>query len=131
MKIGQLAERAGIPAPTVRYYERRGLLAPPDRAPNGYRVYESDALERLQFIGRAKAAGLTLAEVRDVIDIWADGRKPCAHVANVLDAKLAELRQRRRELAAAERGLVELIDRGRSFDPADCRDRDICGLLSA
>lgn len=129
MKIGELANQAGLPPRTIRYYERRGLLAPPERAPNGYRVYDQAAHDRLRFIGRAQAAGFTLAEIRGVIEIWAAGEAPCSHVAELLESKLGEVRGRRRELAAAERSLRDLLERGRSFDPGDCRDEDICGIL--
>lgn len=130
MRIGELAHDAGLPSRTIRYYERRGLLAPPERAENGYRVYDEAARDRLRFIRRAQAAGFTLAEIRGVIEVWAEGEPPCAHVADLIESKLAEVRRRRRELAAAERGLSELLERGRNFDPENCRDADICGILA-
>ncbi|MDH3725000.1 MAG: heavy metal-responsive transcriptional regulator [Thermoleophilia bacterium] len=130
MRIGELAEAVNLPTRTIRYYERRGLLAEPQRASNGYRVYDQQTMDRTRFICRAQAAGFTLAEIRSIIDIWAEGASPCSHVAELLEAKLDDVRQRRRQLAAVERVLKELIERGRSFDPADCRDEEICGMLT-
>lgn len=127
--IGQLADAVGIAAPTVRFYERKGLLPAPQRADNGYRVYDNTALSRLQFIRSAQAAGLTLAEIRGVTDIRDRGEAPCTHVEALLDAKLAEIRRRREELAGTERQLRALLARGRQRDPADCGEGDICHIL--
>ena len=66
MTIGQLASAAGINVETVRYYERRGLLAQPERG-DGYREYSQDDVERLAFVRRAKALGFTLAEIRSLL----------------------------------------------------------------
>ena len=57
MLIGQLADHLGIPTRTVRFYERKGLLPEPERAGNGYRVYDDTTLVRLRFIRTAQAAG--------------------------------------------------------------------------
>ena len=54
MKISELAERTGVSASTVRYYERTGLVPPPARTPSGYRSYDEDAEARLLFVTRAK-----------------------------------------------------------------------------
>ena len=65
MKIGELAQSAGVPIDTVRYYERQGLLPEPERQPSGYRRYQSADVLRLRFVRRAKALGFTLDELRD------------------------------------------------------------------
>ncbi len=57
MRISQLAERSGVPATTLRFYESAGLLSA-DRTPAGYRMYGEDAVDRLAFIGAAKHLGL-------------------------------------------------------------------------
>ena len=69
MLIGQLADALGIPTRTVRFYERKGLLPEPERAENGYRVYDDTTLARLRFIRTAQAAGLTLAEIASIIGV--------------------------------------------------------------
>jgi DNA-binding transcriptional MerR regulator len=121
VRIGELADAAGVPTRTIRFYERRGLLADPRRAPNGYRVYGAATLDRLRFIRTAQAAGLTLAEVRSITDIRDDGITPCTHVEALLETKLAEL----------EHELEHLVERSHHLDPADCHDRDVCHILSA
>lgn len=130
MRIGELADAVGLPPRTVRFYERRGLLPEPSRAPNGYRLYEAAAVGRLRFIRTAQAAGLTLAEIGSVLGIRDEGTAPCSHVSALLDAKLDEVRQRQRQLAALEEELGQLIERSDRLDPADCREGDICHILA-
>lgn len=99
-RISQMAERSGVPATTLRFYEDAGLL-PADRTPSGYRMYGEDAVERLAFISSAKLLGLALEEIRDLLDVREEG--VCASVrARMLplvadriaetDGRIAELR---------------------------------------
>jgi MerR family transcriptional regulator, copper efflux regulator len=101
LRISQLAERSGVPASTLRFYESAGLL-PAGRTPAGYRVYNETAVERLEFIGTAKRLGLPLEEIADLLRTWASGS--CAEVRAELRprlaARIAEARQRAAELAA-------------------------------
>lgn len=130
MLIGQLADTLGIPSATIRLYERKGLLPEPQRAENGYRVYGDTTLARLRFIRTAQAAGLTLAEISSVLHVRDDGTAPCSHVDALLETKLADVRQRRRQLAALESELAQLLDRSRQLDPADCTAGEICHIFS-
>ncbi len=131
MLIGELADQLALPPETVRFYEQRGLLPEPQRATNGYRMYSDTALHRLRFIRTAQAAGLTLAEIRSIIDLRDEGTVPCSHVGALLETKLAEVQQRQRDLAALEIELDLLLQRSRSLDPADCGDDDVCHILAA
>lgn len=81
MRIGDLSEVAGVPAQTIRFYERRGLLPEPVRTPNGYRAYDDSVLARLAFIRSGQAAGLTLLELRGILDQRRECAVPCAHVS--------------------------------------------------
>lgn len=130
MLIGQLAEALDIPTRTIRFYERQGLMPEPQRAENGYRVYDDVTLTRLRFIRTAQAAGLTLAEIASVIHVRDDGTAPCSHVDSLLETKLAEVRERRHQLAALESELAQLLDRSRQLDPADCTAGKICHIFS-
>ncbi|MBS1265984.1 MAG: Mercuric resistance operon regulatory protein [Acidimicrobiaceae bacterium] len=129
MRIGEVADAVGLPTRTVRYYERRGLLPEPERAANGYRVYDDQALSRLRFIRTAQAAGLTLAEIRSIIALRDDGSVPCEHVGALLKAKLAEVGDRMGQLQRLEADLARLIQRSRRLDPADCPDGAVCHIL--
>jgi DNA-binding transcriptional MerR regulator len=125
--IGELARRAAVSAPTIRYYEEIGLLLPSSRSAAGYRRYSRAALEELRFIGKAQALGFSLSEVREVLELSRSGQTPCARVLSLarqhldtLDARIHQL-QRFRDRLASEltkwdgrrtptcRGLCEVI----------------------
>jgi len=131
MLIGELADAAGLPTQTIRFYEREGLLATPRRGANGYRVYDDTTLNRLNFIRTAQAAALTLGEIRSIVDLRDDGDVPCTHVTTLLSAKLDQVRARRRELDAIASELENLLARSQRLDPGDCTDADICHILTA
>jgi MerR family mercuric resistance operon transcriptional regulator len=103
--IGGLAKAAGVGVETVRYYQRRGLLAEPPRPPGEIRRYAEDDVKRLRFIRHAQAAGFTLNEIKELLDLDAsDDRARARELAGArvaaLDARIAELRQARDALAA-------------------------------
>jgi DNA-binding transcriptional MerR regulator len=131
MRISQLAERSGVPATTLRFYEGAGLL-PADRSPAGYRLYGEDAVERLAFIGAAKHLGLPLEEIGELLGVWEVGacRDVKADLRPRIAARLAEAEFRAAELAAftaslhtALEHLVALPDRASPCDPE-------CGFLA-
>src|SRR5713101_169433 len=106
LKVGELAERAGVGVQTLHYYERVGLLPRPDRSASNYRLYHSDALRRVQFIKKAQSLGFTLEEIKEILGLREQGRAPCRCVADVgkkhlqeLDARIAALQEFRRALA--------------------------------
>lgn len=131
MLIGELADAVRLPTQTIRFYERRGLLPRPSRAANGYRTYDRPTITRVQFIRATQAAGLTLVEIRSIIDLRDDGHIPCAHVTNLINGKLTDVHARMHELAVLAKELEQLLDRSRRLDPANCTDADICHILSA
>lgn len=130
MLIGQLADAAGLATQTIRFYEREGLLPTPVREPNGYRVYDDATLNRLTFIRTAQAAGLTLGEIRSIVDLRGEGEVPCTQVTSLLSAKLADVSARRRELDALASELEYLLTRSKRLDPGDCGDADVCHILT-
>jgi MerR family copper efflux transcriptional regulator len=98
LKIGECAQRLGVSAKTIRYYEEVGLLGAPVRNASGYRLYSPQDEERLRFVLGAKALGLGLSDIRDIVDAWASGTQPCGHVSQLLNKKLEELDRRIGEL---------------------------------
>src|SRR5256885_13361793 len=67
MRIGELAERAGVNVETLRYYERRGLLPEPVRGPGGYRSYDEEAVRFVRAIKETQSLGFTLGEIEDYL----------------------------------------------------------------
>ena len=108
--IGAVARRAGVGIDTVRYYEREGLLPPPQRRASGYRDYDAGAVGRLRFIRRAKDLGFTLEEIRELLALSTDRERGVKSVKQRAEARLGKIEQRIRELQRIKRGLKQLID---------------------
>lgn len=108
MTIGQLAAAGGVNVESVRYYQRRGLLDVPERAPGEIARYSEEALQRLQFIKRSQALGFSLADVQALLSLE-DGQS-CAAARGIGEGKLAETRERIKSLQALERALSDLVD---------------------
>jgi MerR family mercuric resistance operon transcriptional regulator len=108
MTIGALAKACGVGVETVRYYQRRALLAEPQRRPGGVRRYGADAVARLGFIRRAQDVGFTLDEVKTLLML---GETPNCRGARTLAAQKLEVVQARlRDLQRVRRALAELIE---------------------
>lgn len=129
MRIGELARRAGTTTKTLRFYEQAGLLPEPDRTPSGYRDYDPAVLDRLAFVKAAQAAGLTLAEIREIVAIREAQGPPCEHVAGLLDAHAADLDQRINELTDLRHEVERLRARARDLDPAACGAAVVCHVI--
>jgi DNA-binding transcriptional MerR regulator len=130
MRIGELADDVGLTTKTIRYYESIGLVPEPGRTASGYRDYGADVAERLRFVKQAQASGLTLAEIRSILEIKDDGGQSCAHTRDLLvchldaiDAQIAAMQRQRRELA-------ELADRAVGLDPSNCTDAHRCQVIA-
>ncbi len=105
MTIGRLAQSAGVGIGTVRFYERRGLLAQPTRGQSGYRQYPSASLARLRFIRQAKEVGFTLPEIQELLSLRVSSTASCAEVQERIQAKLASIEERIRSLRRMKRAL--------------------------
>lgn len=106
MKIGQVAARSGVSVDAVRFYERRGVLAPPDRLPSGYRVYTDEAVERIRLTKSLQRLGMTLDEVIDALEVADRGESSCVDERWRLETVLGRIDQKMGELERM-RGTVE------------------------
>jgi Hg(II)-responsive transcriptional regulator len=104
-----VAARAGVNPQTLRYYERRGLLAAPVRSASGYRAYPDQAVGRVRFIKRAQDLGFTLAEVESLLHLAEGGPASCDRVRALAEEKIADLRRRIADLQALQAGLSRLV----------------------
>ena len=130
MRIGELAEQAGISTKAIRYYERIGILAPPAGTASGYRAYDEAALGRLGFVRAAQAVGLSLGEIRQVIAVRDDGQAPCAHVTDLLLRHADDLDARIRELQTLRDELRKLAQRATTLDPEQCPPEQVCHIIA-
>jgi DNA-binding transcriptional MerR regulator len=105
MKIGQVAAEAEVTVDTVRFYERRGVLPPPERRPSGYREYTPAAVERIRTARALQQLGFTLDEIIDALRAHDAGETTGADhlwrlesVVDRIDSRIADLRRTRRRI---------------------------------
>ncbi len=110
LTVSKLADRVGTSADTVRYYERIGLLPEPDRSASGYRMYDDDAVERVQFIKFAQRFGLRLEEIGELLQIKERGLCPCGHTRRLLERRLAELDDDMAAMARLRRDIGQMLE---------------------
>ena len=111
LSIGKVAQGAGIRASAIRYYERQGMLPSTVRAANGYRLYTDDAVRLLRFVKRVQSLGITLKEIKPLLSLASQGRRPCSHVKQLARNHLREIDGKIRELQALRNELRVLLKR--------------------
>lgn len=124
MKIGELAQATTTPVETIRFYEREGLMPPPNRTESNYRSYESEHLARLQFIRYCRGLDMSLDEVRVLLRVKDSPHANCGDANKVLDEHIDHVSRRIRELRALEKQLRELRAQCRQAQQAQT-----CGIL--
>jgi MerR family transcriptional regulator, copper efflux regulator len=108
MNIGTAAEKSGLPAKTIRYYEDIGLLTA-GRAANGYRDYSREDIHRLSFVQRARSLGFTIEECRQLLSLYSDRSRASADVKAIAAEKLQEIDRKIEELHSLRETLGHLV----------------------
>lgn len=129
MKIGELAKLTNTSSKTIRFYEDSGLLPLPPRSASGYRDYEPEIADRLRFIHRCQAAGLTLQKVRQILAIHDRGEAPCTHVREMLNTRLDQVRAQIAELVALEGHLQTLLGQASKRASTEHDHSTVCPIL--
>lgn len=119
MNISQVAERAGLPAKTIRYYEEIGLIRPL-RGANGYRAFRESDLHKLSFLGRARGLGFTIEECRKLLALYEDRERASADVKALAEAHLRDMEVKIAELRAMQATLRDLVDSCAGDHRPDC-----------
>lgn len=119
MNIGDVANRSGLPAKTIRYYEDIGLIAP-GRDANGYRRFVESDLHKLAFLGRARALGFTIEDCRALMALYEDDSRASADVKRIARDHLAKIEQKIADLAAMRDTLTHLVDACAGDNRPDC-----------
>lgn len=109
-RIGQAAEKSGVSAANIRYYEQQGLLPPAERGDNSYRRYSEGDLHQLRFIRMCRAMDMSLDEVRTLLALDLSRKSDCDAARQTLDSHLSHVRERLAELQALEANLETLRD---------------------
>ena len=119
MNIGQVAERTGVPAKTIRYYEDIGLVRPL-RSANGYRSFRESDLHKLAFLGRARALGFSIEDCRKLMALYEDDSRESASVKSLAQGHLAEIDAKIALLQSMRATLADLIGSCHGDARPDC-----------
>ncbi len=110
MKVGEVEQRTGLSRHSLRFYERRGVIASPERGDNNYRDYDESVIAELEFIQKAQPLGFGLAEIATILSHMRDSSLNCLDGMALVDAKLADVEQRMRELHLVRQMLTSTRD---------------------
>jgi Cu(I)-responsive transcriptional regulator len=119
MNIGDVSDRIGLPAKTIRYYEDIGLVTPL-RGSNGYRQFRDSDMHKLAFLGRARALGFSIAECRDLLALWEDRGRASSDVRSIANGHLADIEAKIAALVEMRDSLSDLVDACAGDHRPDC-----------
>ncbi|MBE4579446.1 zinc-responsive transcriptional regulator [Vibrio navarrensis] len=128
-RIGELAKRCGVSADTLRFYEKNQLILPAGRSESGYRLYSEENQKQVGFILKAKALGLSLEEIKELLEIKLEATEhSCAEVKAITSAKLALIDEKIAQLSQIRQALKKINDAccGHTDD-----DASHCSILAA
>ncbi len=108
-QIGVVAKESGVPIKTIRYYEELGLLKSSGRTEGGFRLFNTDVLARLHFIKRAQSLGLTLAEIKEFLNVHDEGELPCEHIKTKLEDKVQAIDYQIQQLLVLRQDLAGML----------------------
>src|SRR5258708_23334416 len=109
MLSGDLAKQTGVSTDSLRHYERKGVMARPQRSQNGYRLYPAEALDRVRLIRRALAVGITLDELSSILKVRSQGGAPCREARALVATKLEDLKHQLQELSDIRNDLQAIL----------------------
>jgi len=121
--ISKVARELNINIETVRFYERRGLIAQPAKPECGYRHYPDETLNRIRFIKRAQELGFTLEEILNLLSLH---DRPCSQVQGLAEDKLSAVKQKIADLRRLEKSLNKLLNQCRHND-----DESHCPIIDS
>ncbi|MFC9543033.1 MerR family transcriptional regulator [Streptomyces sp. NPDC056956] len=124
MTVGELSRRTGVPVKTLREYTDLGLIYTLGRSPTNYRMYDTDALWCVRFIGQLRGLGLTVTEIRELTTAYLDG--PDGPVGSHLAELLHRSRERLRQRIAAQQQILDRIEKFEAEHQADLAEGDLC-----
>ncbi len=106
--IGEMSRRANVKVPTIRYYEQMKLLDPAERSSGNQRRYTKQQLERLSFIRHGRDLGLTISQIKELIELSVDPSTPCQEADRIAVDHLRTIRQKIRQLKQLEKELKRI-----------------------
>ena len=119
MNIGDVADRAGLPPKTIRYYEDIGLVTP-HRGANGYRAFTERDIHKLAFLARARALGFTIEDCRALLALYEDESRSSSEVKHIAEEHLAQIDEKLAQLKQMRDTLAHLVHACHGDDRPDC-----------
>ncbi len=126
LTIGEVAKQAEVNIDTLRYYERRGLVAKPPRTVSGYRAYPEQTVQRVRFVKRAQELGFSLKEIKELLALRTKPGAKSATVRERASAKLIDIDEKIRSLRAMRKALAKLVD-----SCSGCGPVETCSILES
>ena len=120
MNIGEASKQSGLPPKTIRYYEDRGLIAPPARAENGYRDYNDTDVHKLRFVRQGRGLGFSVDECSQLLSLYEDKGRQSADVKVIAQKHLTEIDEKIRELQELRSTLHHLVNTCQGDGRPDC-----------
>ncbi len=120
MQIGTVADKTGVSAKAIRYYESIGLIAAAHRTHAGYRVYGDHDVQTLRFIQRARGLGFSVGEVADLLALWRDSERQSAQVKALAANHVAEIDRKIVGLRGMRDTLTHLVERCHGDHRPEC-----------
>jgi len=108
--IGTVAEKTGVKVETIRYYEKAGVIRPPVRGKNGYRLYSMEHVERLEFVKRCRALGFSLGRTSSLLSLSDSSERTCKEVSEIAEERLNEVRAKIADLRRMETVLKKFVE---------------------
>ncbi len=124
MKIGDVSNLFKIPRETIRFYEKEGLMLPPNRGGNNYRSYSEKHIERLRFIKNCRSFNMSHREIKKLLNLVDNEKDDCELVEEVIFSHLLKVRENIRKLTRLEKELMQLQDHSTEIEI-----NDKCGII--
>ena len=109
IQIGQVSEQTGLSVDAIRFYEKQRLLERAPRTEGGFRLFNTQDIQRIQFIRSAQRLGFSLPEIRELLVVQRDEDETCFHVRDLLRAKVAQIHSKAEELRLLEEQLKKKL----------------------
>ncbi|MEQ5835838.1 MerR family transcriptional regulator [Marinobacter sp. NFXS9] len=129
MKVSELARAAGVNPETVRFYTREGLLHPQRNPDNGYHIYSSDDLQRMQFARKARQLGFALSEIQSILGEADHHTSPCPMVRDIFERRLQDVEDRLAELEALRNRMRDAMAVWENMPDGTPDGHTICRLI--
>lgn len=120
MNIGEAAKASGVSAKMIRHYESVGLFPEAARTEAGYRQYTAKEVSTLRFVRHSRDLGFSIEQIRELLGLWQDRKRPSRQVRSLAQAHLAELDAKLQELHAMKATLEHLVHCCHGDDRPDC-----------